>query len=262
MSINRNKRVSFEKVADIYEKCRSDYPAELINDILELSRIPPNGKILEIGCGPGNATIPFAKRGYKILGIELGERLAATAAQNCRAYPKVEIKNIAFEDWELEEGEFDLALAADAFHWIPPEIGYPKAAQALKGTGSAAFFWDVPIDPGTDISKAIDRVFQETGPEFINPDKRFTAEWMAGIITQNFEGSGRFGDVETKQYFWYETLTAEQYINILKTFSMHDGVDEGKRKDLYADIQEVVERFGGIMEKPRSIMLFHSRVKK
>ena len=197
-----------------------------------MSRIQPDGQILEIGCGPGNTTIPFAKRGYKILGIELGERLAAIAIQNCRAYPEVEIKNIAFEGWELEEGRFDLALAADAFHWIAPEIGYPKVAQALKGTGSAAFFWDVPIELGTDISKAIDRVYQDTAPGFINPDKRFTAEWMVGIITRNFERSGCFGDVETKQYFWYDMLTAEQYINVLRTFSMHDGVDEEKKRSV------------------------------
>jgi len=33
----------------------------------------------------------------------LGERLAALAAKNCRAYPGVEIHNTAFEDWVLEE---------------------------------------------------------------------------------------------------------------------------------------------------------------
>jgi SAM-dependent methyltransferase len=227
-----------------------------------MSGIPPGGRILEIGCGPGNATIPFAKRGYQILAIELGERLAAMAAKNCQAFPEVDIKNMAFEDWVPEEDAFDLAFAADAFHWIRPEIGYSKAAKALKGTGSAAFFWDVPIDPGTDISKAIDRVYQDTASGFINPDKRFTASWMEGIITQHFEGSGCFGDVVTKQYFWTETLTAEQYINVLGIFSMHDGIDEEKRKCLYADIQEVIERFGGSMEKPRSILLFHARVKK
>ena len=103
MSIDRNKRASFEKVADIYEERRCDYPAELIDDILEMSRIQPDGQILEIGYQPGNTTIPFAKRGYKILGIELGERLAAIATQNCQAYPEVEIKNIAFEGWELKK---------------------------------------------------------------------------------------------------------------------------------------------------------------
>jgi len=40
------------------------------SDILNLSGLPPDGKILEIGCGPGNATVSFARLGYSILGIE------------------------------------------------------------------------------------------------------------------------------------------------------------------------------------------------
>ena len=78
MSIDRTKRTSFDRVADTYEENRQDYPAELIDDILALSGIQQDGEILEIGCGPGNATIPFAKRGYKITAIELGEHLATT----------------------------------------------------------------------------------------------------------------------------------------------------------------------------------------
>ena len=184
------------------------------------------------------------------------------AVKNCRAYPGVKILNLAFEDWELEEGAFDLALAADAFHWIPPEVGYPKVAGALKDSGSAAFFWRVPVDPETDWSRAIDTVYQETAPQFINPDKRFTADWLVGVVTENFEANGCFGEVTTKQYFWSETLAGEQYIKGLWAFSMHKGIDEAVREKLYADILEVIERFGGKVTQPRSVVLFHSMVKR
>jgi SAM-dependent methyltransferase len=142
MPIDRTRRITFEEVAEIYDEVSTSYPEELIEDALTLSEIPADGRILEIGCGPGNATIPVAKRGYRIVGIELGERLAALAVKNCRAYPGVEIRNTAFEDWALEEKAFDLAISADAFHWIPPEVGYPKVARALKDSGSAVFFWN------------------------------------------------------------------------------------------------------------------------
>jgi hypothetical protein len=192
----------------------------------------------------------------------LGERLAALAVENCRAYPGVEILNLTFEDWELEERAFDLAIAADAFHWIPPEVGYPKVAGALKDSGSAAFFWRVPVDPETDWSRAIDTVYQEMAPQFINPDKRFTAEWLVGVATANFEASGCFGEVTTKQYFWSRILIGEQYIKGLRTFSGHRGMDEETRNKLYASILEVIERFGGKVAQPQSVVLFHSRVKK
>ena len=262
MSIDRSKRITFENVADIYDEVRTGYPEELVEDIVGLSGLPSNGRILEIGCGPGNATISFARRGYRILAVELGERLCELAAEKCRAYPGVEIVNLAFEDWQLDERAFDLAVAADSFHWIPPEVGYPKVAGALKDSGSAAFFWRVPVDAKTDLSRAIDSAYQETAPQFANPDKRFTAEWLVGVILENFRASGQFGEVTTKQYSWSETLTAEQVIRGLRTCSMHQGIDEVMRENLYASIGKVIEGFGGKVTQPQSVVLFHSRVKR
>lgn len=130
MGIDRSKRITFEEKADQYTQDR--YPEALIEAIVNRSGIPPEGRILEVGCGPGNATISFAQRGYHLLGIELGARLAVLAAENCRAFPKVQIVNLAFEAWAEETAAFDLIIAADALHWIPPEISYPKAARILK----------------------------------------------------------------------------------------------------------------------------------
>ena len=262
MPIDRSKRITFENVADLYDQVRKEYPPALIRDILNLSGLPPDGKILEIGCGPGNATVSFARLGYSILGIELGERLSALAAEKCRAYPGVKILNVAFEDWKLEERAFDLALAADSFHWIPPQVGYPKVAGALKDSGSAALFWRVPVDAQTDLSRAIDSVYQETAPEFTNPDKRFAADWLVGVIMENFRACGQFGEVAARQYFWSEDLTAEQYIKGLRTFSMHAGMDEAMREKLYSGIREVIGRYGGIAPQPQSVMLFQAKVKR
>jgi SAM-dependent methyltransferase len=262
MSIDRSGRTWFEEVAELYDQVRPGYPEELIEDVLALSGIPAHGRILEIGCGPGNATVPLARRGYRIVGIELGERLAALAMKNCRPYPAVEIRHVAFEEWELEEKAFDLVLSADAFHWIPAQVGYPKAARALKDSGSAAFFWNVPVDPKTDWSRAIDQIYRQRAPQVENPDKSFTSEWLVGVIEGNFAASGCFGEVTVRQYRRSETYTREQYLKLLSTFSVHRGLDEGTRDKLFADIREVIERFGGSVRKPNLAVLFHSRVRR
>jgi SAM-dependent methyltransferase len=110
------------------------------NDVVTLSAIPAEGRILEIGCGTGQATIPFAQRGYKMICLDLGPALAAIAAQNCRPYPNVQIIVTSFEDFPATPDEFDLVISATAFHWIPAEIGYPKAARVLKDSGALAIF--------------------------------------------------------------------------------------------------------------------------
>jgi ubiquinone/menaquinone biosynthesis C-methylase UbiE len=57
---------TFDKVADLYDKIRPNYPEELTADIMSISKIPPRGRILEVGCGTGQSTLPFACSGYRI----------------------------------------------------------------------------------------------------------------------------------------------------------------------------------------------------
>jgi SAM-dependent methyltransferase len=136
MTFDRSARTTFDGVAETYDRARPGYSEQLFEDVIALSGMPQEGRILEVGCGSGQATLPFARRGYAMLCVELGADLAALARENCRPYPQVEILHTSFEDWPLERDAFDLLISAQAWHWIPPQIGYAKAAAALKDTGS------------------------------------------------------------------------------------------------------------------------------
>jgi SAM-dependent methyltransferase len=268
MSIDRSKRITFEEVADLYDETRLGYPEALVDDIISLSGIPDNGRILEVGCGPGNATLPFARRGYRITAIELGARLAELARHNCRDFPNVEIIHSSFEDWggsvpknTQESRPYDLAISAEAFHWIPPEIGYPRLARALKPGGSAALFWNAPVDPHTGWSRAIEQVYQDVASGLDNPDKAFDAAWLVGVVSENFARSGCFGPLTVGKYPWSATLTTQHYLKLLRTYSSHRGMDEAVRQRLYAGIRQVLERFGGQVTKPQMTVLFFAHIR-
>ena len=66
MNARMSLRTIFDQAALDYDEVRPGYPEELIEDVISISAIPKDGRILEIGCGTGQATIPFAKRGYSI----------------------------------------------------------------------------------------------------------------------------------------------------------------------------------------------------
>ncbi len=260
MGIDRTRRITFEEVADLYNESRPSYPDELIEDVIHLSALEPNGRILEIGCGSGNATVLFAQRGYKLLGIELGGRLAQFARQRCQAFPNTTIVQSAFEEYNVPSHSFDLAISADAFHWIPPEVGYPKLINSLKETGSIALFWHIEIDPHTDWSVAIDELFHKIAPQFDNPQKSVTLEWQTNIIKQNFHEHCGIEDVTIKSYSWSETITADKFVKRLRTYSSHREMSEELRTKLYTEIQNVINDFGGSVEKPIQAALFHARV--
>ena len=50
IGIDRSKRVIFDEVADLYDEARPGYPDVLIEDIVNLSGIAPDGRILELPC--------------------------------------------------------------------------------------------------------------------------------------------------------------------------------------------------------------------
>lgn len=100
MADDRNRlRTTFDEAASLYDEVRPGYPEDLFDDVVSLSGITAGGRILEIGCGTGQATVPFARRGYRILCIELGENMAAVARRNLEGYPQTEVRTGAFEEW-------------------------------------------------------------------------------------------------------------------------------------------------------------------
>src|SRR5829696_1757522 len=150
-------RSTFDQAAELYDRARPRYPPALFDDLVELTGIGPGSRVLEIGPGTGQATIPLAERGCQVVAVELGADLAAVARRNLARFPAVEVITAAFEDWPLPSEPFD--LLATAFHWIDPAVRVAKAAG-----GDETFFaeaqdcyirWDPATPPeGTTLPAA------------------------------------------------------------------------------------------------------------
>lgn len=94
------RKTWYSAAAEAYNKARPRYPKMLINRVVELAQLPDDAIILEIGCGPGTATVTFAQLGFSMLCLEPNPDFCQIAQQNCAGYPTVEIQNTSFEEWE------------------------------------------------------------------------------------------------------------------------------------------------------------------
>lgn len=244
-------RTTFERAALLYDEARPGYPEDLFDDIVELSAIPAGGRILEVGCGTGKATVPFARRGYRIHCIELGEQLAAVARRNLTTHPNAEVDIGTFEEWPVEEGAFDLAFAATAFHWIDPVVGYPKLAQSLKPGGSIAIFRHEHIQSAR--SNGAFEAFQDFYRD-VNLDKSDEPGllWPDEFPDQSaeIESFGLFGLVVVRRYAWDVEYDAASYLRLLSTYSGHINLDADARDYLFSSIANVIDtRYGGRIVK-------------
>jgi len=250
-------RASFNQAAREYDAVRPGYPPELIEDVIRLSAIPQGGRILEIGCGTGKATLPFARRGYEMLCLDIGPDLLAVAAENLREFPKVRFQKTAFEDWPEQPEYFDLIIAATAFHWVPPETGYPKSARALKPGGSLAIFLNEHPRPSSGFFEEVNAVYRQVSPVMGRPAARPNTEEVIGQRQAEVLATGLFSSVTVRTYPWTATYSTRDYIRLLNTYSDHLTLDEDRRRTLYQGIASLIdERYGGKVEKEYLAVLY------
>jgi SAM-dependent methyltransferase len=252
----------FDQAARDYDELRPGYPEELIKDIIHISGIPDVGRILEVGCGTGQATVPFARMGYKMLCLDVGSNLLALAEERCKSYSGADFLNASFEEWEPGCETFDLLISATAFHWIPPEIGFPKAARVLVDLGHIALFWNMHPRPFTGFFEEVQEVYRRVVPEWGDPRDEPSTEDMIRERRDQIDGSGLFGKVTVKRYPWSRIYDRDQYLRLLNTYSDHGGLAEPKRRKLFEGIGAVIEdRYGGEITRPYLSVLYIARKK-
>ncbi len=248
----------FDGVANLYDKYRPNYPDELIEDVIHISGIQSEGRILEIGSGTGKATLQFAQRGYTILCLEPGQNLIDVARKNLVSYPKVSFVKARFEKWKCDQDEFDLVISAQAFHWVPEEVRYEKTATVLKPQGYLAAFWN--MSPGMEgkIRQELDQVYQKRARELVNNE---SFEQIIESRETSFLESPYFEKVVIKKYSWSARYSTNDYLGLLNTYSDHLRLSVHKRKKLLKDIGDAIERNRGFIEKPYIAVLFIAQKK-
>jgi len=261
MTLDRSLKTTFDDIPRLYHEARPRYPEALVEDVVALSGIPPGGRILEIGCGPGTATLPFARRGYTMVCLELGANLVALAAEQVQTYPRVRVENVAFEDWPLQARAFDVVMSATAFHWIPAAVGYPKAAAALKAGGALVLFWYHSPTSDAPFYRAAHALWQEKAPGFIERHTDKSADELVEMTMADIGAAGLFGAVSVRRYEWAQRYTAAEYVRLLSTYSPVRRLDAQVRQEALASIAALVEEHGGTVERPYTALLYVAQVR-
>jgi SAM-dependent methyltransferase len=138
----------FDQAAPDY-RARSRGPSERLDELL--SRLAPESRVLDVGCGPGVEAGAVAARGHRVLGIDAAPGMLAIAR---REHPGVEFRQADVRTVELREASFDAAMALFSLIFLPkPEIA--AALRRLRGWLKpdglllvAAQGGDAPREPG------------------------------------------------------------------------------------------------------------------
>ena len=226
-----NLKTTFNTAATLYEDVRPGYPDELIQDVVELSGLSDHSRILEVGCGTGKATQPFAECGYELVCLDIGADLIAVAKERLEGFPNVSFVERAFEEWESDE-KFDLVISATAFHWVDPKVRYLKASKVLESKGFLAVFSNQHV-------RKDEGFFAESQSLY---DKYYSSLTTSGPThATNFPGVETFQDPIKRVYPWSQTYSSEQYIKLLGTYSGHIALPEKNKRLLFEGIANLID---------------------
>ena len=241
-------RVLFDAAVELYDAVRPGYPEELVEAVINLGKLPDGGHVLEVGCGTGQATLPFAERGYRLTCLDIGEQMITFAKQKFQDFPNVTFEQTAFENYQTTQ-TFDLVLSATAWHWLPPETAYNKAASLLADTGHLAILSNLHPKPYTGFHRTAQSIYNTFFPA-TDADARSTE---AGIqaATATLDATGLFEPTQVRTHAWRKTYTAEAYLKLLETYSDVRRLGDNTRRDfLNAIARHINEDYGGAVERP------------
>lgn len=98
-------------------------------------------RVLEYGCGEGSHSLEIARRGGRVVGIDISEvgiRNAAEKAAN-EGVTNAEYLVMDAENMTFEANTFDLVIGEGILHHLDLVKSYDEIARVLKPTGRAVF---------------------------------------------------------------------------------------------------------------------------
>jgi len=235
------RKESFDRVAEHYNSYRVGYPHRVVDALVASSHIQEGSRVLEIGCGTGQLSVPLAERGVELLALDLGPNLVGFARRNLAPFTRATVVVGAFEEWPLPDQPFDAVVSANALHWLDPEVRFSKTAEALKLGGVLTIGHAHHVRGGT--------------PGFFEDSQEYYLKWGlsddpffqpprpadAPVMYPDLDGRPEFGPVRRQRFEVPSHFTTESYVGWLKTDSLVSILDDHSRLGFLNDIGHLID---------------------
>lgn len=248
---------TFDAIADLYHQGRPETAPQVFDELFSRTGLDhETTRVLEIGCGAAQATLPLARRGCRLLALEMGPHLARIARQKLAAYPQATVLNTRFEDWQPDQS-FDLVFSADAWHWIDPETRYPRAGAALRPSGILAIVrahHAFPTDADPFFAQ-IQSTYDQLGLGSM-PWPPPTPDQLPDLRAE-IEASGCFSNIHVSRILHHRQFTADQYIARIRTDSDYSLLPPASRESLEAEMRRLIDARPGRRILRHTLSLLH-----
>ncbi|WP_433136263.1 class I SAM-dependent methyltransferase [Actinomadura nitritigenes] len=215
----------------------------MFSDLVSITGMSERSSVLEVGCGTGQATRSLAALRCSVTAIEPGAEMAALARRRLAPFRNVTVETSTFEEWDERRGRFDVLVAASAWHWVDPSIGWRRAHAMLGPGGWMALLGHVvarrPGEPEVYAETAdLHERFSPGNPDWGHPpleDDVRTTDVGWGPVE---DSGGLFGPTIVRWYPTVQWFNGNGFADLLRSTSPYRRLDHDVRGPLLGAIAE------------------------
>ena len=155
----------FANTVTDYQKYRLDYPPRLIARLATESGLKPGDAVFDLGCGPGNLALAFARLGMAVTALDPEpEMLEAARAAAAAEGLQINFSQRGSAELTQADGPFALAVIGRAFHWMDRAATLAMLDRIIAPGGGVALLHDAhPPLAENDWYKLLGKVTEKYG---------------------------------------------------------------------------------------------------
>lgn len=217
-----------------YARYRPDFPQVFFDDLIRSRRLDGTGRLLDLGCGTGQLTLPLAAHVAEAVGLDPEAEMLVEAARKARA---AHVTNVTWAQGSSADlpgklGRFRLATMGRSFHWLDREQVLTALDEMVDDDGSLVIANDsCLVRPATAWQQAIEDVQHS----FLPPDQHPGVSTSADAYRTHEEvlRLSPFPQVHRHVYKFTRPWTIEQAIGYLYSTSLPLHRLLGDRRDAF-----------------------------
>jgi ubiquinone/menaquinone biosynthesis C-methylase UbiE len=216
-------RVSFDSVADVYERSRPEYAPDALAWIAQRLRLD---RVLDLGAGTGKLTRQLMALGADVVAVEPGDEMRAVLA---RSVPGVDVRAGSAEEIPLEDASVDAITVAQAFHWFRVNEALREMHRVLRPGGGFALLWN-EWDEEDALMRALNEVVNTLRPQGTHGGRHYEA----------LQESELFGPREEQSFHHADEVPAAVAVERVSSVSALAAAETADRERALAEVRKIV----------------------